>query len=102
MKNVFTERLEPGCSKNSSGATTDSVNYSKSNAEWDKCCVKIKLRRDPESEKSVLYEFKMALFDNGDPDEFLLFVCNFQMTLKASGTLADSAKIQYIRTLLRG
>ena len=35
----------------------------------------------------------MALFDNGDPEEFLLFVRNFQMTLKASGALAASAKI---------
>ena len=49
-----------------------------------------------------LYEFKMALFENGDPEEFLLFVRNFQMTLKASGTLTASAKIQYIHTLLRG
>ena len=44
----------------------------------------------------------MALFENGDPEEFLLFVRNFQMTLKASGTLTASAKIQYIHTLLRG
>ena len=28
--------------------------------------VKLKLRSDPTSEKSELYEFKMALFDNGD------------------------------------
>ena len=28
--------------------------------------VKIKLRRDPTSEKLDLYEFKMTLFDNGD------------------------------------
>ena len=31
-----------------------------------KKCVKIKLHRDPTSQKSDLYEFKMALFDNGD------------------------------------
>ena len=62
------EILEPGCSKKSSGSTPDSVNESKSNAELDKYCVKIKLRRYPKSEKSGLYEFKMALFDNGNPD----------------------------------
>ena len=44
-------------------------NYKKS----DKYFVKIKLCRDTMSQKSDLYEFKMALFDNGEPDEFLLF-----------------------------
>ena len=36
--------------------------------------VKIKLRRDPTSEKLDLYEFKMAFFDNIDPEEFC---CSF-------------------------
>ena len=44
----------------------------------------------------------MALFDNGDPEDFLLFVRNFQMTLEESGMLAAGANIQYIRTLERG
>ena len=42
--------------------------------------VKIKLRRDPRSERSNLYEFKIALFDNGDLEEFLLFICNSNVT----------------------
>ena len=45
----------------------------------DKEFVKIKLRRDTTSENSDPYEFKMVLFDNGEPKEFLLFVCNFNM-----------------------
>ena len=44
----------------------------------------------------------MALFDNGNLEEFLLFVQNFQMTLEASGELTSSANIQYICTLLHG
>ena len=44
----------------------------------------------------------MYLFDHGDPEEFLLFVCNFNMTLVATGTLEMGAKIQYLRTLVRG
>ena len=44
----------------------------------------------------------MATFDNREPEEFLLFVQNFQMMLEASGGLSDSAKIQYLSTLLRG
>ena len=64
--------------------------------------VKLKLRRDPMSTTSELYEFMMFLFDNGDLEEFLLFVCNFNMTLVASGTLDTDAKIQYLCTLVRG
>ena len=40
----------------------------------DKDFMKLKLRRDPTSSTLDLYEFKMPLFDNGDPEEFL-FVC---------------------------
>ena len=35
---------------------------------------KLKLRRDPTSSTSDLYEFKMFLFDHGETEEFLLFV----------------------------
>ena len=44
----------------------------------------------------------MSLFDNGKPEEFLLFVRNFNMTLAASGMLEAGAKYQYLRTLVRG
>ena len=43
----------------------------------------------------------MSLFDNGDPEEFF-FVRNFNMTLAATGTLENGAKIQYLCTLVRG
>ena len=42
----------------------------------------------------------MALFDKGDPEEFLQFVQNFQITFEASQKLADNAKIQQLCTLL--
>ena len=45
--------------------------------------VKLNLRRDPKSSTSDLYELKMYLFDNGDPEKFLLFARNFNMTIKA-------------------
>ena len=54
------------------------------------------------SEKLNRYIFKMALFGNSEPVEFFLFVRNFQMALKASGTLASGAKIQYLPTLVHG
>ena len=68
----------------------------------DKYCVKIKFRRDPTSQKLDLYEFKTALFDNGEPEEFLLFIRNFNMTLEASGMLAANKNIQYLHMLVRG
>ena len=51
---------------------------------------------------SDLYEFKIDLFDNGELEELLLLVRNFNMTLAASGTLEMGAKAQYICTIVRG
>ena len=68
----------------------------------DEDYVEIKLCRDPTSGKSDLYKFKHSLFGHGDPEEFLLFVCNSKMTLMATGILEVDAKIHYLRTLFRG
>ena len=46
--------------------------------------VKLKLRRDPTSSASDLYELRMSLFDHGDPEELFFFIRNFQMTLAAT------------------
>ena len=62
------------CSTNTFGAAPNYINKSKNYMKAERDCVKIKLRRDPTSEKSDLYEFKMDLFDNGDLEEFLFFV----------------------------
>ena len=78
------------------------LNKSNKNYKSDKYFVKIKLRMDPTSEESDLYELKIALFDNVGPEEFLLFICYFNMTLKSSGMLKSGAKIQYLCTLIRG
>ena len=50
--------------------------------------------------KSDMYGFKIALVDNGEPEEFLLFQQNYKMMLGASGTLTSGATKQYIHTLL--
>ena len=65
---------------------------SNNDEKLDKYFVKITFRRDTTSEKSDLYEFKMTLFDNGDPAEFLLFISNFNMTLEVSATLLSCKK----------
>ena len=48
---------------------------------------------------SDLYYFKMALFDNGKPEDFLLFVRNFNKTLVLSGKLKTGAEVQYLCNL---
>ena len=63
---------------------------------------KNKLRRDYTLENLDMYEFKIALFGNGEPDEFLLLVRNFNMMIDSSGILAANTRFQYLRTLLRG
>ena len=44
----------------------------------------------------------MALFKNSGPEDFLLFVCNFNMTRKMLGTLQAGANIQYCCMLVHG
>ena len=72
------------------------------NGKSDKYFVKIKMRKDPTLSTSDLYEFEIYLFDNGEQEEFLLFVRNFNMTLAALGTLEAGTKYQYLHTLVRG
>ena len=54
------------------------------------------------SDTLEFYDFKIALFENGNPEEFLLFVKNFNMTIALSGTLATGAKIRFLRTIVHG
>ena len=75
---------------------------SKHGDKSDKDFVNIKLRRDLTSEKSDLYELKMALFEKGKIEEFLLFIHNFNMNLKELGMLETAKKVQYIHTIVRG
>ena len=44
------------------------------------------------SAKLDIFELKMDFFDNSELEELLLFIGKFQMTLEASGTLADVAQ----------
>ena len=68
----------------------------------DKDIVKLKLRRDPTSSTSDIYEFSMSLFENGDMEEFLLFVSNFNTTVAALGTLETCTNIQYLHPIFHG
>ena len=64
--------------------------------------VRLNLRRDPMSSTLDLNEFRISLFDHGEPEDFLLFFRNFQINLAATGTLETEDKVQYLRKLVRG
>ena len=80
--------------------TTTPLSKIKNDKKSDKDCVKIKFHRYPTSKKSDLYKIKLALFDDGKPEEFLLFIRNFNMTLEASGMLVYITNIQYFCMML--
>ena len=74
----------------------------KNNYKLDKDCVKIKLHRDPTSQKSDVYELKMTLFGKDEVEEFLIFIRNLNMTLEESIILVASARIQNLPMLVCG
>ena len=71
-----------------------SVIKGKYNSKSDKYFLELKLSRDPTSSTSDLYEFNIYLFHNGDKEEFLFFVHNFNMTRAASMMLEMGTKVQ--------
>ena len=45
---------------------------------------------------------KISLFDHGDPDEFMVFIRNFNTTIVVTGTLEMGVEIHYLHTLVGG
>ena len=45
--------------------------------------------------KSDMYELKMALLDNVESEEFLLFQQNYEMMLETPGTLTAVEKLNF-------
>ena len=72
----------------------------KHNGKSCKYFVALKLRIYPTSSIPDLYEFKISLPDNGELEDYFLFVRNFNMTLAASETLEAGEKYQYLLTLV--
>ena len=67
-----------------------------------KIFLKLKLHRDTTSSTSDFYEFRMSLFKNDKPEEFLLFINNFNMPIVVSGTLDTGMRIKSPCTLFYG
>ena len=83
-------------SSDSYGPLSYSNNKIKLEKKLEKFYVTIILLRNPSSEMYGMYKFRVALFDNGQPEEFLLFKQSYKMALDAWGTLTTSARNQYL------
>ena len=66
----------------------------------DETYVKLKFLRYPTSITLYLYDFKMSFFDHGNPEEFVLFVYNFKITLVSTRIQDMDAKIKYLCMLV--
>ena len=73
-----------------------------STGKSDKDYFELKLCRYPTSIMSDLYEFRMTWFGCGKPEEFIFFVCNFNMTFEYTEILEMDAKVQYLRIPVHG
>ena len=62
----------------------------------------LKLCGDSTFSTSEIYEFMMYLLDHDDPEEFLLFIWNLNMTIVITVTLDMDAKVQYLCTPVHG
>ena len=70
--------------------------------ESDKKIVNLKFCGYPKSSTSDLYEFRVSVFDNGNPEGFLLFMSNFNMNLAVTRIMDTGTKIQYLSIIVHG
>ena len=47
--------------------------------------IKVKIFRNPASATSEIYKAKLALFENRELEEFVLFICDFRKAPEAMG-----------------
>ena len=50
----------------------------------------------------ICMNLKWLCLANGNPEEFLLFVQNYEVAFEASGELTENMKLQYLPTLSHG
>ena len=68
----------------------------------EKYFIKIKLHRNYTSVMSDVYEYKMTLFENWEPEEFLQMIWNYETSIRSPGDTSETGKNQYLSTLLHG
>ena len=51
------------------------------------------MRQNPSDSDPETYKLKIATFENGQPDEFLLLMKNFKTAIYGTGTTSAAGKI---------
>ena len=64
--------------------------------------IKVKMRRNPSSVASETYKVNMNTLDDGQPEEFLSLLRNFNIATDGTGTTTPYSWINYLRAMLRG
>ena len=64
--------------------------------------IKINIWWDPASATSETYEMKLAVLENGKPEEFLKIMDKFKTAIDVTGTASTVGEINYLRTLICG
>ena len=62
--------------------------------------IKVKMRHNPAPAGYETYEFKMAIFNNGSPEELLWFLEKVNKSIKVTGTMTVVGIINFLRMLL--
>ena len=57
--------------------------------------IKIKMRQDPASATSNIYELKVQTFENGKPEEFLHMMKDFKIGIDGTGNTCATGKINF-------
>ena len=64
--------------------------------------IKNKVCRNPVSAASENYKLKMATFDNGQPEKFLVLTRNSNIEINGTGTITVAGQINYLHMMLPG
>ena len=62
--------------------------------------IKAKMWRNPVSATLETYKLNTKIFENGQPEELITLLNNFNKATKGTGTTAVDRRINYLRTML--
>ena len=62
--------------------------------------ININMRQNPSDAASEMYKLNIVTFENGQPEEFLQLMKNFNIAVDGTGTATLAGKINYLRTML--
>ena len=64
--------------------------------------INVKMRRNTSQAISETYNINMSTFDDGQPEEFLAQLKNFEIRIGGTGTTMPTGRIKYLCTMIHG